>query len=119
MGQGNRPCICGTPVKRKPAPTHRAAATPDEYAVLRAKVMERAKYRCENPWCRRAKSLQLAHVIARSAGGPDTESGANTVLLCEPCHRAQEDRRLLISVKVEDGMPKFSWEDCRPRKTGW
>ena len=102
-------------LKKKPAPTHRAALPPDQYTALRATIMARDKYRCKN--CGRAKGLELAHLQARSQGGEDSEK--NLLLLCSACHRAQHDGRLKIQRVIKDAGYEFLFEDLRPRKTGW
>ena len=101
--------------KRKPAPTHRAALPAEEYSALRAKVCARDKYRCKN--CGRAKGLELAHLVARSQGGEDSEK--NLLLLCAECHRAHHDGRLKIERVIKDGGHEFLFQDMRPKKVGW
>lgn len=100
-------------MKRKPAPTHRAALPGEEYTALRAKVLARDGWRCAVPWCRRVKGLQVDHVIPRSAGAADDP--ANLVTLCFWDHAAKHDGRLQVGVKLVDGKPEFSFEDLRPR----
>jgi 5-methylcytosine-specific restriction endonuclease McrA len=90
----------------------------DDLVAFKAKLAARADYRCENPYCRRAKGpFDVHHAIKRSQGGPDT--GENCVFLCRTCHDATEDGRLAIVPAVVEGRQWFTFEDRRPRKTGW
>jgi len=100
-----------------PTVSNRPALDPDAYATLRAAVLARDGWRCVNPWCRRPKQLEVAHIVARGRGGPDTAE--NLITLCQACHRATEDGRLGMRLRgAYRGQPDIDWTDHRPRTGG-
>src|ERR1700747_1402463 len=54
-----------------------------EYSVLRAQVLGRDGYRCQD--CSSSKDLQVHHIVKRSHLGDDTQD--NLITLCAVCHR--------------------------------
>jgi 5-methylcytosine-specific restriction endonuclease McrA len=55
----------------------------EEYSVLRAQVLVRDGYRCQD--CSSSKDLQVHHIIKRGHLGDDTQD--NLITLCAVCHR--------------------------------
>jgi 5-methylcytosine-specific restriction endonuclease McrA len=60
-------------------------------------LLERDDYCCLN--CNSIEGLQPAHYIPRSLGG--TEHIDNLMLLCNECHRRQEDGKLIVK-RIKD-----------------
>jgi len=56
--------------------------------AVRPAIIERADGRCQNPFCRRLKPLDIHHLRKRAQGG--TETPENLVALCRDCHRATD-----------------------------
>jgi 5-methylcytosine-specific restriction protein A len=56
---------------------------PEEYTVVRKRVLERDGWRCQD--CGAAQNLQVHHMKARSQLGGDAMH--NLITLCVICHR--------------------------------
>jgi hypothetical protein len=78
------------------------------YDRLREHVMARDGWRCKNPLCRKARALEVDHVIERSQGGPD--EAANLVTLCNDCHMLKSARILIV---IPNGDGTFRFHDSR------
>jgi hypothetical protein len=108
-----RPVRAGDTAAR-PAVSNRPALDPDAYAEIRAKILARDHWRCQNPWCGRPKQLTVAHLVSRGRTGPDRPE--NLITLCAACHRATEDGRLGMRLTgSQGGRPTIDWQDHRPR----
>lgn len=59
--------------------------------VLRKKVFERDKYKCQKCGGDGQGILHIHHIHKRSEGGKDTED--NLITLCPPCHARAEPHR--------------------------
>jgi 5-methylcytosine-specific restriction endonuclease McrA len=55
---------------------------PDSYRKLRAEVLQRDGWRCQN--CGRPDRLQVHHIRSRGRLGDD--AGENLITLCADCH---------------------------------
>lgn len=93
-----------------PTSVHRPALSRAAYQALRAHVFARQGHRCFV--CRRARRLDLHHVVKRSLGGADHPD--NTVGLCRDCHAATDRpfaaERLVI---VASGGERFDYRFVR------
>lgn len=72
-------------------------------------VMERDRWQCTNPLCRRKDRLEIDHVIKRSQRGPVNEPAA-LVTLCHDCHMLKEEG-ILVVIPTGDGT--FRHHDTR------
>jgi len=75
----------------------------DEYKELIAKVFQRDKWMCRNPFCESMRQLTPHHIQRRSQLGGD-EMG-NLITLCISCHQKVERHEL--SIEVIDVVVKF------------
>jgi 5-methylcytosine-specific restriction endonuclease McrA len=75
----------------------------DAYKELIAKVFQRDKWTCRNPFCQSVRQLTPHHVVRRSQLGND-EIG-NIITLCASCHDKVERHEL--EVEVTDVVVKF------------
>jgi 5-methylcytosine-specific restriction endonuclease McrA len=60
----------------------RLKLTPEEYDRIRARVLRRDGWRCQE--CGSSQQLQIHHITKRSNFGDDTE--VNLITLCVICH---------------------------------
>ena len=65
----------------------RTRLDPEEYTLLRNRVLERDGWRCQN--CGSMKDLQVHHMKPRSQLGGDVIH--NLITLCVTCHRDRHE----------------------------
>jgi 5-methylcytosine-specific restriction endonuclease McrA len=71
-------------IRHKP----RVKLSPEEYTVVRKKVLERDSWRCQD--CGAIKELQVHHIKPRSQLGGDVMQ--NLIALCATCHGKRHRR---------------------------
>ena len=71
--------------------------------TIKAKVMQRANFKCQNTTCKHGEPLTWHHVKFQKNDGKDSER--NTVILCKHCHDAFHQAKIAI-VYPKKGVPK-------------
>lgn len=57
---------------------------PEEYNILRGRVLDRDGWKCRNPQCKLRNNLHCHHIVYRSEMGVDETW--NIVTICSDCH---------------------------------
>ena len=77
---------------------------------LGERPLERAEWRCSNPWCRSTKDPVVHHVDRRTEAGERAFDLLNLVVLCQPCHAK---RRCTAPHRAREAPPRVLAADAR------
>ena len=83
-------------------------------AAVRESVFDREQYRCRIPWCEKP-ATEMAHLRARSLGGPDTTG--NCVAVCAGHHQGTRSlhsghlKYEFLSSKGADGAMRWMFDE--------